>query len=425
MRKLVLPTCNQVYAMITQDAFTIGKMVINSVLSKMNSVSKSQTQFIARILMLFLSMRGRHHFLQMAREGSLNEKSYRYQFEKKFKWLSFNIELIKEHSSGDVILGFDPSFIHKSGKHSPGIGYFYSGCQASYRRGLELGSFAALDVSQHLAYHLVADQSPSAKRERISDSKTLVDHYAQRVLERSAKLKELSHIMVFDAYFTKKKFVDTVSDEAGFEMIGRMRDDANLNYLFKGKQKRGKGRPRKYDGKIDTKNIDKRRIKLVCENNEHKIYSAIVYSVGLKRNIRIAYVEQSVKDRVVRKIYFSTNLDRGAEQLFKYYRLRFQMEYLFRDAKQHMGLEHCQARSEKKLDFHFNTSLTAVSVAKVIARINEDNASRSSISIADVKTESQNRNLIERIFSIYRIDRKLIKISSGYRKLLNFGKIAA
>lgn len=268
----------------------------------------------------------------MSREGFLNEKSYRYQFEKKFNWLSFNIELVKAQSSGDVILGFDPSFINKSGKHSPGLGYFYSGCQGSYKRGLEVGSFAALDVAQHLAYHLVADQSPSAIRDRIDDSKTLVDYYAQRVLKRSDELKKVSNIIVFDAYFTKKKFVDVVSDEAGFEMIGRMRDDANLKYLFKGKQKQGRGRPKEYDGKIDTKNIDKRRIKLVCNKNDHKIYSAIVYSVGLKRLIRIAAVEHKMKGRVIKKIYFSTNLERDATRLIEYYRLRFQMEYLFRDS---------------------------------------------------------------------------------------------
>lgn len=411
--------------MITQDAFTIGKVVIKTVLSKMNSLSKSQSRFIIEILLLYLSMRGRHNFSQMSREGSHNEKTFRYQFEKGFNWLSFNIDLVKEYSSGDVIVGFDPSFIQKSGKHSHGLGYFYSGCQSSYKRGLELGSFAALDVSQHLAYHLVADQSPSAKRDRIDESKTLVDHYAQRVLERCGQLKELSNIMVFDAYFTKKKFVDIVSDEAGFEMIGRMRDDANLNYLFKGTQKKGKGRPRKYDGKIDTKRIDKRRIKQVLKNDKHKIYSAIVYSVGLKRNIRIACVEHNMKGKVIKKIYFSTNLQRAGKQLFEYYRLRFQMEFLFRDSKQHMGLEHCQGRSGNKLDFHFNASLTAVSVAKVIARSKEDKTTRTSVSISDVKTECQNRNLINRIFSIYRIDRKLMKIASGYHKLLNFGKIAA
>jgi len=411
--------------MITQDAFTTGKMVIKFVLSKMTLGSKPQSKFIVRILLLFLSMRGRHNFLQMSREGSLNEKSYRLQFEKEFDWLEFNVALVKEYSSEEVILGFDPSFINKSGKHSPGIGYFYSGCQGAYKRGLEIGGFAALDVNQHLAYHLVSDQSPSAKRDRINEAKTLVDHYASTVLERSKKLKQISKVIVFDAYFTKKKFVDIVVDKAGFEMIGRMRDDANLKYLYKGKQENRRGRPKKYDGKINNKNIDKRRLKLIFKDDNQNIYTGIVFSVGLKRNLRVAFVEHYNKDKVIKKIYFSTHTDRDAEKLIKYYKLRFQMEYIFRDSKQHMGLEHCQARSKRKLNFHHNASMTAVSIAKVIARKTEDKGSRVSISIADVKTECQNRNLINRILSIYRIDLKLIKITKGYLKLLSFGKIRA
>ena len=44
------------------------------------------------------------------------------------------------------------------------------------------------------------------------------------------------------------------------------------------------------------------------------------------------------------------------------------MEFIFRDAKQYTELEQCQARSEKKLNFHFNASLTAINLAKSILR---------------------------------------------------------
>jgi len=77
--------------------------VINSVLSKMNFLSKSQSGFILDILLLFLSLRGRHNFLQMSRERSRNEKSYRYQYEKDFNWLSFNVNLVKQNSSRDIM----------------------------------------------------------------------------------------------------------------------------------------------------------------------------------------------------------------------------------------------------------------------------------------------------------------------------------
>ena len=131
----------------------------------------------------------------MSREGSRNEKSYRYQYEKDFNWLSFNVNLVKQNSSRDLVIGFDPSFICKSGKHSPGLGY-YSGSQGSYSKGLELGSFAALDVSQHLAYHLSAIQSPSAKRDRVSETERLVYHYAKLFIFNPSNLKELSNVTV-------------------------------------------------------------------------------------------------------------------------------------------------------------------------------------------------------------------------------------
>jgi len=101
------------------------------------------------------------------------------------------------------------------------------------------------------------------------------------------------------------------------------------------------------------------------------------------------------------------------------------MEYIFRDAKQHTGLEHCPARSENKLHFHCIASMTAVSLAKGIASKNYPKDDTLSISVSDIKMELQNRNMIHRILSNYGFDYKLIKINSGYRRLLSFGKIAA
>lgn len=45
------------------------------------------------------------------------------------------------------------------------------------------------------------------------------------------------------------------------ELICRLRDDANLNYLYLGKQNTGRERNRKYDGKINVKKMDRRKIK--------------------------------------------------------------------------------------------------------------------------------------------------------------------
>ena len=255
----------------------------------------------------------------------------------------------------------------------------------------------------------------------------MVDHYADLLVEKAAELEKVSTILVCDAYFSKIKYVDKVCCETNFEMISRLRDDAKLKYKFKGTAKKGKGKPRKYSGKIDVKNIDKRRIKLVySDQDDIKIYTAIVWTLGLKRDIKLCYAEFMLSNgKKSKKMFYSTNLNRCAKDILKYYLARYQMEFVFRDAKQYTGLEQFQGRIENKLNFHFNASLTSISIGKGIAR-NRVNMNESiPISLQDVKIVLQNRNMLFRICSIYGISHKLIKINHIYRQVLNLGKIVA
>jgi len=60
-----------------------------------------------------------------------------------------------------------------------------------------------------------------------------------------------------------------------------------------------------------------------------------------------------------------TDTEQPAREIVRFYQLRFQIELIFRDAKQLAGLCHCQARSQEKIDFHLNMSLAAVYVARL------------------------------------------------------------
>jgi hypothetical protein len=75
--------------------------------------------------------------------------------------------------------------------------------------------------------------------------------------------------------------------------------------------------------------------------------------------LAVAIFLKDVKE-IARKFYFSTDLEQYGEKIVRYYRSRFQIEFLYRDAKQFTELTSCQARSENKLDFHFNAALTSI-----------------------------------------------------------------
>ena len=47
---------------------------------------------------------------------------------------------------------------------------------------------------------------------------------------------------------------------------------------------------------------DNRRLKLVCENKDCKIYSEVVYSEGLNRKICVAFVEHFMTGKLIKTI---------------------------------------------------------------------------------------------------------------------------
>ena len=73
------------------------------------------------------------------------------------------------------------------------------------------------------------------------------------------------------------------------------------------------------------------------------------------------------------------------------YKRRFQIAFLFRDAKQFRGLPHAQVRDKEKLDFHFNCSFAVVNMARVIANSNpstNENKAFSSFSFNNANPET-------------------------------------
>ena len=86
-----------------------------------------------------------------------------------------------------------------------------------------------------------------------------------------------------------------------------------------------------------------------------------ILKCSLKRKVRLAYLlDCRDPKRVGRILLFSTDIHMGASDILDFYKARFQIEFIFRDAKQFTGLTDCQARDFTKLDFHFNASLMAL-----------------------------------------------------------------
>ncbi|QTR49300.1 transposase [Candidatus Thiothrix anitrata] len=127
-------------------------------------------------------------------------------------------------------------------------------------------------------------------------------------------------------------------------------------------------------------------------------------------------------------LLFSTDTDCAALDILRYYKARFQIEFLFRDAKQHTGLCDCQATQQEKLDFHFNASLTALNLLRLEDRqqnLDAEGNGRSVISIASGKIRRFNAHLLERFSRHLKLDFSTIKCSQAFADLCSYGAIAA
>ena len=101
---------------------------------------------------------------------------------------SFNEYLFGKHLTGNRrAIAVDPSYMPKSGKKTPWIGYFWSGCASEYKRRLEIMGIGVIDADNHKCMPLGSVQTPDSKTLDNMD-KSLVDWYADYLVKRREQL---------------------------------------------------------------------------------------------------------------------------------------------------------------------------------------------------------------------------------------------
>lgn len=400
---------------------TLTRLILN----KMPDIGKWQRDFMIHLMPLLLTIRGRHNFENLSRYGSFNEATYRVRYEGGFDFEQFNEELILSLPEEERIIAFDPSYLPKSGKYTPGTGYFWSGCANATKYGLEISGLASVGLESRTALHLYARQTIGQDR---YDS--LLDYYASIVLDQADRLKAVSDIFVADGYFWRRPFVDAVT-QAGFRFISKLPGNAVLKYPYLGPKPNRRGRPPKYQGRVDPLNLDSTHFTPCLQEDNLMAYEGKVYVKALDRLVKCVIVHLTKKDGTLRaEAFFSTDPNMDGARVLQCYRLRFQIEFLYRDAKQHTGLTQCQARSESKIHTHVNASLTAVSLAKAAHAWPQAGRPRKPFSLSSIKTQYFNEHLLHRFFCEaggrpFGMNTETHINSPQYRSLYNYGCIAA
>ncbi len=129
-------------------------------------------------------------------------------------------------------------------------------------------------------------------------------------------VKKRVKYLAADGYFMKDNFITSLLID-GLHVITKMRPDANLRYPYHSPKLKTKGRPKMYEGKVDCKNIDKGRIRKFAKDERVIYYSGVVYSMILKRLVRIVYLQDKQSSRY--EIFVCTDTLLKAQLIIKYY----------------------------------------------------------------------------------------------------------
>jgi DDE superfamily endonuclease len=400
--------------------------VVTQILDRMSGIAKPQRKFLLTLFVSMLVTRGRINFLSLSRHSSLHEKSYRRQFHKEFSFLSFNQLSIDRAvpAENTQLFAQDTTFSTKSGKQTYGLDHFWNGTHSRAERGLEVSLISIVDVQANQCFALSAEQTPPqpAKR-RIEKTETRIDFYLAQLQRTAPYFPAAVRYGVVDGFYAKEKFVSGVC-ALGYHLISRLRADARLLYLYEGAQKR-RGRRRKYDGQVNFHDLS-RFAKIANESAHITVYTLIVWSVSLRRPVRVVIVVNSKeKDQPRYVVLFSTDTHLSATDIFRFYKARFQIEFLFRDAKQFAGFGDCQARDKEALHFHFNTSVATVNLARILAQEEEAAEEKFVFSMASIKQRFFNEHLLNLIISKLALEETAVKNHPQFEYLRNYAAIAA
>jgi hypothetical protein len=384
------------------------------VLHHLPNIRKPQRTFLIMLFNALFHFFGRATRVNLARHGGPSERAQARWEEKAIDFPALTLmalatEGVLTHPMAAVL---DASFLPKSGKHTWGVGKFWNGSHARVEHGREISTFGLVDLQEETAYALDTRQTPAT----LTEEKSRMDFYSMQVQEMKPRLPASVKYLLVDGGYTKKNFIDSVIKEQ-LHVVGKLRKDANLWYLHTGLQKKGRGRPRLLDGKAWFDELFRWETCLPDEDGAER-WIHTLWHMSLKRKVRVVLIKYTPKRYV---LLFSTDLSLDVDTLCKLYRLRFQVEFLFRDGKQHTGLGEDQMRSQEGQQFHMNASMTALNLLRLEAR--RENAEV--YSLASAKKRKYNEEFARMIFQQLGLDSETPENQAVIKKVRSYGALAA
>jgi putative transposase len=357
---------------------------------------------LGRVVEAMLAMSGRVTMRGLSRwsdKGGSYRTIQRF-FNTSVSWCHLQWLLIRQHllDADDVIvMSGDYVVVTKAGKTTYGLDRFFSSLYGKAVPGLCFLSLSLLSVKRRASYPVVTEQvakageaaapaqsTQKAKGQRgrppgsknrnrrnveLSPSLRFLQEHIKSLLQQIGDACKVVYF-IFDGELGHNDALHMVR-QVGLHLVSKLRHNSALYLPYTGPYA-GRGPHRKYGKKLDYKHIPEAYLQAtsIDEEIETNIYQLTLWHKKFAEMLNVVVIVKTnvQTHKMAHVVLFSSDVTLGYAQLIDYYRLRFQLEFNFRDAKQYWGLEDFMSINERPVYNSANLAMFMVNVSQALMR---------------------------------------------------------
>jgi putative transposase len=356
---------------------------------------------LGRVIEAMLAMSGRVTRRGLSRWSGTggSYRTIQRLFNTSLSWCHLQWLLIRHHlldADEAVVMSGDYVVVTKAGKTTYGLDRFFSSLYGKAVPGLCFLSLSLLSVKRRTSYPVVTEQvekaceatgqqptkqlggqrgRPKGSKNRnrreveLSPSLRFIQEHIQRLLQQIGDAFKVVYF-IFDGELGHNDAMQMVR-QVGLHLVSKLRYNSALYLPYAGPYA-GRGPHRKYGKRLDYRNMPAAYLQAtsIDEGIETNIYQLALWHKKFAEMLNIVVIVKTnvQTHKTAHVVLFSSDLTLSYAQLIDYYRLRFQLEFNFRDAKQYWGLEDFMSVNERPVYNSANLAMFMVNVSQALMR---------------------------------------------------------
>jgi putative transposase len=389
-------------------------------------ISKTTLRQLSRVVFGMLAMTGRVTMLGISRWAGKggSYRTIQRLYSTRLPWLEIFCNLFRMllfQASDEYILAGDEVVVSKAGDETYGKDCIFSSLAQRPIPGLAFFAFSLINVRLRRSSPIQMEQVVRSAEEKaackakaqagktkkksgekrkpgrpkgsknkdkrqveLNSELKRIQSMLQTLLERLITILSLKYL-VLDGHFGNWPSAWMVMQN-NLHLISKLRHDAGLYLPYVGpKPKRGP--TPKFGAKIDYEHLPGEYLvqSSIEDGIQTDIYQAKLWNKEFPIPLNVVIIHKTTlkTQAVAHVVLFSTDLELSFDKLIEYYKLRFQIEFNFRDAKQYWGLEDFMNVEQTPVTNAANLSLLMVNLSHLL--LDRYRADDPAFSVLDLK----------------------------------------